>query len=54
MVYVRKNDVSVWHGDVGLGTLTFIESSVLHVVFADRQDYENWVFSGSPEQLTLF
>jgi hypothetical protein len=52
--YVRKNNVIVWHGDYGIGSLLFIDSSMLHVVFADRQDYENWVSCGSPEQLTLF
>nr|DAH83106.1 MAG TPA: hypothetical protein [Microviridae sp.] len=52
--YVCKNNVIVWHGSYGLGSLLFIDSCMLHVVFSDREDYENWVSSGSPEQLTLF
>lgn len=52
--FVRLNDVTVWHGDFGIGTLTFIDSDTLHVVFGSRSDYEAWVLSGQPEQLVLF
>lgn len=52
--YVHDNDVTVWHGDYGLGTLLFIDNSTLHVVFLNRKEYESWLLAGSPEQLTLF
>lgn len=54
MDYVHRNDVTVWHGDYGMGTLLFIDSSTLHVVFSNRKEYEDWLLVGSPEQLTLF
>uniref|UniRef100_A0AAU8B354 Uncharacterized protein n=1 Tax=Dulem virus 192 TaxID=3145669 RepID=A0AAU8B354_9VIRU len=52
--YVAANDVTIWHGDYGLGSLTFIDVSDLHVVFDSRLDYENWDACGRPIQMTLF
>lgn len=54
MAYVHAHDVTVWHGDFGLGTLTFIDGVDLHVVFDSRSDYENWSAAGCPVQMTLF
>ena len=52
--YVRKNDVTVWNNGYGMGTLTFIDTSRLHVVFDTRKDYEDWDACGRPEQLCFF
>lgn len=52
--FVKDNDVVVWYGDHGIGTLSFIDTSSLHVVFLNRSDYENWDSSGRLVQITLF
>lgn len=40
--YVAANNVITWHGIYGMGSLTFIDTSDLHIVFTSRSDYENW------------
>lgn len=54
--YVNANNVITWHGDYGMGSLLFIDSDSLHlhVVFDTRSDYEDWLASGSPIQISLF
>lgn len=52
--FVSRNDVTVWHGSIGLGTLSFIDTYSLHVVFDTRKDYEDWLANGKPEQICLF
>lgn len=52
--YLHKYDVIIWHGDMGLGTFTFIDNCNLHVIFDTRKDYEDWCSCGSPVQLSLF
>lgn len=54
--YVKKNNVVMWHGDIGIGNLTFIDSSSLHVVFSSRSEYERWDAAGRPVcyQISLF
>lgn len=54
--YVRKHDVITWHGDHGIGNLTFIDTSDLHIVFSSRSDYEKWDAAGRPVclQFSLF
>ena len=52
--YVRANDVTVWHGDYGMGTLLFIDSSTLHVVFSNRKEYEDWLLVEVPNNLLYF
>lgn len=52
--YVRQNDVITWHGDYGLGLLSMIDTSSLHVVFDSQCDYECWDAAGRPVQMSLF
>lgn len=54
--YVKQNDVIKWHGDSGIGSLTFIDGRDLHIVFNTRKEYEIWNASGKPIdfQLRLF
>lgn len=52
--YVRDHDTHVWNGCLGRGTLEFIDSHDLHVVFSNRAAYENWDKSGRPCQFSLF
>ncbi len=54
--YVKENNVITWHGDIGIGNLTFIDGCDLHIVFNTRNEYELWVASGKPVnfQLRLF
>lgn len=47
-VYVSRNNVITWHGDCGIGNLTFIDSPSLHIVFNNRHEYESWDASGRP------
>lgn len=54
--YVRKHNVVTWHGDFGIGNLTFIDSHDRHIVFMSRREYEDWNAAGCPVcvQLSLF
>lgn len=54
--YVRQHNVITWHGCYGIGSLMFIDSYDLHIVFDSRRDYENWCNAGKPVnvQLALF
>lgn len=52
--YVRDHDTYVWNGCWGLGSLEFIDSDDLHVVFSNRAAYENWDKAGRPCQFSLF
>lgn len=52
--YVSKNNVITWSGPYGMGSLLYIDSVDLHVVFGSRTDYELWCAAGSPEQISLF
>lgn len=52
--YVREYDTCVWSGCWGLGSLTFIDSHDLHVVFSNHVAYENWDKAGRPCQFSLF
>lgn len=52
--FVSKNNVITFHGAYGVGSLLFIDSSDLHVVFGCRSDYESWCAAGSPVQISLF
>ncbi len=56
VAYVKEHNVVTWHGDVGLGNLTFIDAANLHVVFFSRFEYEKWCSDGKPvsAQLSLF
>lgn len=56
VAYVKEHNVVTWHGDVGIGNLTFIDTPNLHVVFSSRSDYEKWCSDGQPVsfQLSLF
>lgn len=52
--YVREHNTYVWSGCWGLGSLEFIDSHDLHVVFSNRAAYENWDKAGRPCQFSLF
>ena len=54
--YIKKNEVYTWHGDQGIGNLTFIDSPSLHVVFSSRSEYDRWDAAGRPVcyQFSLF
>lgn len=52
--YVREHDTYVWRGCWGFGSLEFIDSCDLHVVFFNRAAYENWDKAGRPCQFSLF
>lgn len=52
--YVRDHDTYVSNGCWGLGSLEFIDSHDLHVVFSNRVAYENWDKAGRPCQFSLF
>lgn len=52
--YVSEHNVITWSGPYGMGSLLFIDSSDLHVVFGCRSDYESWCAAGSPVQISLF
>ena len=54
MDYVHKNDVTVWHGQYGLGTITFIDCKSLHIAFDSRSDYEKWKNGSIQSQISLF
>lgn len=51
--YLRLHDKFVRHGDISLGSLTYIDSSSLHVVFDSRADYERFK-SGVDIQISFF
>lgn len=44
--YVRENNVITWHGIYGIGSLTFIDSPTLHIVFENDKEYRIWDSSG--------
>ncbi len=52
--YFNAHNETVWHGDVGFGTLSYIDNRNVHVIFDTRKDYEDWDSSGRPVQLSLF
>lgn len=54
MDYVHEHDVKVWHGRIGFGTITFIDSALFHVAFDSRSDYEAWKDGKVQSQITLF
>ncbi len=41
-------------GDVYIGSLTYIDSSTLHVVFDSQKDFELWKQAKQDVQITLF
>lgn len=52
--YVKENNEYTRCGDWSIGTLEFIDTRDLHVVFSNRQDYEQWCAAGCPQQMLLF
>ena len=54
MDYVHKNDVTVWYGQYGMGTINFIDCKSLHIAFDSRSDYEKWKDGSVQSQISLF
>jgi hypothetical protein len=52
--YVREHNTYVWRGCCAFGSLEFIDSRGLYVVFLNRAAYENWDKVGRPCQFSLF
>ena len=52
--YVWKDNAVSWYGRYGLGSLLFIDSGDLYVVFDTPSEYESWRVAGCSDQISLF